>query len=90
MLFRSAEITSTNNINTVEATLSENIEEPEVASTVEIDVPQNVQLLAQYEIDNLIRMLTIDGSFKNTSQSDNLIKIEIQDKKISNLKLVKN
>jgi hypothetical protein len=84
-----AEITSINYVNTVEATLSENIEEPEVASTVEIEVPQDVQLWAQYEIDYLIRMLTIDGFFKNTSQSDNLIKIEIQDKKISNLKLVK-
>lgn len=54
-----------------------------------VDAPDEVQHWAQYEIDNCIRMLTVDGFFRDESQSGELIKIKIQVNKITDLQLVK-
>ena len=64
---------------------------PENILTAEpkVDAPEEVQLWAQYEIDNCIHMLTVDGFFRDEGQSGELIKIKIQANKITDLQLVK-
>lgn len=66
-----------------------NNDEFDVAEAVKIEASKDVQLWAQYEIDNLMHMLTVDGFFKDESQSGGLIKIEILENKITGLKFVK-
>lgn len=55
-----------------------------------IEASEDVQLWAQYEIDNLIHMLTVDGFFKDENQSGGLITIDIDENKITNLEHVKS
>lgn len=62
---------------------------PEAASILKIEASEDVQLWGQYEIDNLIHMLTVDGFFKDESQSGGLIKIKIQESKITGLEPAK-
>lgn len=62
---------------------------PQNTSTIKIDASEEVQLWAQYEIDNLIHMLTVDGFLKDESQSGGLIKIKILENKITGLQLAK-
>lgn len=54
-----------------------------------IEASEEVQRWAQYEIDNLIHMLTVDGFFKDGNQSDSLITIGIEENTITNLQFVK-
>lgn len=65
---------------------------PEITIQAENDIieaSEEVQLWAQYELDSLTHMLTVDGFFKDDNQSGSLITIDIEEKKITNLELVK-
>ena len=83
------EITSTSTVETVDSTSVESTDETEADSVLEIDAPIDVQSWAQYEIDNLIRMLSVDGFYINANGSDSLTKVEIQDNKITKLYLMR-
>ncbi|MCA0386800.1 MAG: hypothetical protein LCH34_14715 [Firmicutes bacterium] len=83
------ELISTNTVETVDSASVDSTDETEADSVLEIDAPIDVQLLAQYEIDNLIRMLSVDGFYINANGSESLTKIEIQDNKITKLYLMR-
>lgn len=55
----------------------------------EVNAPGEVQLWAQNEIDMLIRMLTVDGFYKDNDYSGELQKIAVLESRITNLQLVK-
>jgi hypothetical protein len=65
------------------------VSESDQSESDKIEASEDVQQWAQYEIDNLIRMLTVDGFFKDESQSGGLITINIQENKITGLELAK-
>jgi len=65
---------------------------PEIIKQAEsdkIEASEDVRLWAQYEIDNLVHMLTVDGFFKDDNQFGSLITIDIEENIITNLELVK-
>lgn len=64
-----------------------NVEKP--PETVTIEASQEVQLLAQNEVDLSVNMLTEDGFYTNNDYSGDPITIEVEESKITNLQLAK-
>lgn len=54
-----------------------------------IEASEEVQSWAQYEIDMMIHMLTVDGFFKDNNNPGELITIDVKESEITNLQLVK-
>lgn len=66
------------------------IDEPSSSSKNDkVGASTDVQLLAQYEVDMLVRVLTESGVYKDNDYSGTPIKIEIRESKILNLQLAK-